>query len=181
MERRNKKLKEYYFWFDIVRNDIDEAIRVSKTYDEFTDYLEDEYYEVRDAEKNLTVTPYGRRAQGQGRIRTSRLGTGYAKEEIIERINNRVPYLNDVTDGKREVTYGNKNRVWHSIRKKKKRKPKWLMTKFERKVYYWWASSYYLLAPKKIKMTPEQRALQLLSRWVRLRPSNEIIHTSLLW
>ena len=99
MERRNKKLKEYYSWFDIVRNDIDEAIRVSKTYDEFTDYLEDEYYEVRDAEKNLTVTPYGRRAQGQGRIRTSRLGTGYAKEEIIERINNRVPYLNDVTDG----------------------------------------------------------------------------------
>lgn len=160
MERRNKKLKEYYSWFDIVRNDIDEAIRVSKTYDEFTDYLEDEYYEVRDAEKNLTVTPYGRRAQGQGRIRTSRLGTGYAKEEIIERINNRVPYLNDVTDGKREVTYGNKNRVWHSIRKKKKRKPKWLMTKFERKVYYWWASSYYLLAPKKIKMTPEQRARQ---------------------
>ena len=48
MERRNKKLKEYYSWFDIVRNDIDEAIRVSKTYDEFTDYLEDEYYEVRD-------------------------------------------------------------------------------------------------------------------------------------
>lgn len=114
MERRNKKLKEYYSWFDIVRNDIDEAIRVSKTYDEFTDYLEDEYYEVRDAEKNLTVTPYGRRAQGQGRIRTSRLGTGYAKEEIIERINNRVPYLNDVTDGKREVTYGNKNRVWNA-------------------------------------------------------------------
>ena len=48
MERRNKKLKEYYSWFDIVRNDIYEAIRVSKTYDEFTDYLEDEYYEVRD-------------------------------------------------------------------------------------------------------------------------------------
>lgn len=156
MERRNKKLREYYSWFDIVRNDIDEAIRASKTYEEFMDYLEDEYYEVRDTEKNLTVTPYGRRTQGQGRIRTSRLGAGYTKGEIIERIKNRVPYLND----QGPVTYGNRNRVWHSIRKKKQRKPKWLMTKFERKVYYWWISSYYLLMPKKIKSTPEQRARQ---------------------
>ena len=159
IERRNKKLKEYYSWFDIVRNDIDEAIRVSQTYEEFMDYLEDEYYEVRDTDKNLTVTPYGRRSKGQGRIRTSRLGAGYTKSDIIERINNRVPYLQPEGE-QREVTYGNKNRVWHSIKKKKQRKPKWLMTKFERRVYYWWWSSYYLLIPKKIRMTPEQRARQ---------------------
>lgn len=160
IQRRNLKLKEYYSWSDIVRNDIDEAILLSRTYEEFMDYLEDEYYEVRDTSNNLTVTPYGRRSKGQGRIRTSRLGAGYAKEEIVERIHNKITLPYGEPDGIRQVTYGNKNRVWHSIRRKKQRKPEWQMTRFERKVYYWWISSYYLLMPKKIRMTPEQRARQ---------------------
>ena len=86
-EWRNQKMREKGVrsekptWQDLIRDDIDEAIAASSTYEEFLSYLRSLHYEVRDG-KYLSLHAEER----QRAIRTYRLGDGYRREEIQNRI-----------------------------------------------------------------------------------------------
>ena len=86
-EWRNQKMREKGVrsekptWQDLIRDDIDEAIAASSTYEEFLSYLRTLHYDVRDG-KYLSLHAEER----QRAIRTYRLGEGYGKEEIQNRI-----------------------------------------------------------------------------------------------
>ena len=71
----------YYDWSDNIRDDIDEAIQNSASMEAFLQYLYDQKYMIRNR-KYLSLRPYGRAMA----IRTGRLGPGYTKEEIQQRI-----------------------------------------------------------------------------------------------
>ena len=69
-------------WNDIIRDDIDEVIRQSESYEEFKSILVNEYhYEIRD-NKYLSLRPFGK----EKAIRSTRLGEDYEIENIVERI-----------------------------------------------------------------------------------------------
>lgn len=69
-------------WNDIIRDDIDEAIRQAESYEEFKSILVNEYhYEIRD-NKYLSLRPFGK----EKAIRSTRLGEDYEIENIVERI-----------------------------------------------------------------------------------------------
>ena len=70
-----------YSWYDIIRDDIDEAIEASDSYDEFIRYLKGMHYEIRD-KKYLSLCPFGK----ERFVRTMRLGEEYGKDKIRERI-----------------------------------------------------------------------------------------------
>ena len=69
-------------WNDIIRDDIDEVIRQSESYEEFKSILVNEYhYEIRD-NKYLSLRPFGK----EKAIRSTRLGEYYEIENLVERI-----------------------------------------------------------------------------------------------
>ena len=68
-------------WSDIIRDDIDEAVRNSDSYASFLSYLQAMHYQVRDG-KYLSLKPYGKPKA----VRTRSLGPGYGREELIARI-----------------------------------------------------------------------------------------------
>ena len=68
-------------WSDIVRQDIDDALRMSESWGTFLEVMTSRHYRVRDG-KYLSVQPEGR----EHAIRTSRLGSGYTKEALMERL-----------------------------------------------------------------------------------------------
>ena len=69
-------------WTDIIRDDIDEAVRNSDSFASFLSYLQAMHYQVRDG-KYLSLKPYGKPKA----VRTRSLGPGYGREELIARIN----------------------------------------------------------------------------------------------
>ena len=84
-------------WTDIIRDDIDEAVRNSDSYASFLSYLESRHYQVRDG-KYLSLKPYGKPKA----VRTRSLGPGYGKEELIERIRG----VKDLGSARPFVVYG---------------------------------------------------------------------------
>lgn len=71
-------------WNDIIRDDIDEVIRKSGSYEDFKNILANEYhYEISD-NKYLSLKPFGK----EKAVRSVRLGKDYEKESIVERIKN---------------------------------------------------------------------------------------------
>ena len=68
-------------WYDIIRDDIDDAIEASDSYEEFLENLRRQHYELRD-KKYLSLKPFGKERS----VRSIRLGNEYSKERIIERI-----------------------------------------------------------------------------------------------
>ncbi len=78
------------FWKSHVKKDINECIRIAKTYEEFLLLMKDKGYEIRGetfgagSPKYITFRPFGKDRFVRGRANT--LGPDYTKERIKERI-----------------------------------------------------------------------------------------------
>lgn len=131
--------KVYYDWNDIIRDDIDEAIRYSNSMEEFLNYLSDQQYTIRNG-KYLSLKPYGRSKA----VRTGRLGSGYAKEEIIQRIQDKglEPEIQE-----RYRTYGNREEIRQIIYAKVQRTPGWKMNAMQKLFFQRWNNTYYIRKP----------------------------------
>ena len=67
-------------WNDLIRDDIDDAIRRTDSWSAFLRELENRHYDVRDG-KYLSVKPEGK----DRAVRTGRLGEDYTKESLMAR------------------------------------------------------------------------------------------------
>ena len=160
-----------YTWRDIIRDDIDEAIAVSATYEEFLCYLGKDYI-IRD-NKYLSLRPRMQEAQnvlklpGNGAVRTGRLGTGYGKEEIQARI--RLQLLNPEIE-KRYKTYGNREEIRAIIFTKIVQVKGWKMSPMQKQFYKRWNFTYFIRRPeypKSWKYKKDILEIQALSDAIR--------------
>ena len=125
-------------WQDLIRDDIDEAIAASSTYEEFLSYMRSLHYEVRDG-KYLSLHAEDR----QRAIRTYRLGEGYGREEIQNRIlaRNREQEKPDREAPPDFFVYGNLQEIRELlfIRIRKAPGGRWKMSPYQRQFYlrYW--------------------------------------------
>lgn len=142
--------KVYYDWNDIIRDDIDEAIRYSVSMEEVLQYLSEQQYVIRNG-KYLSLKPYGRKRA----IRTGRLGPGYTKEEIIRRIQNKAlePEIQ-----KRYKTYGNREEIRQIIYAKVQRCPGWKMNAMQRQFFQRWNNTYYIRKPGRYRQAWKYKA-----------------------
>ena len=139
-EWRNQKMREKGVrsekptWQDLIRDDIDEAIAASSTYEEFLSYLRSLHYEVRDG-KYLSLHAEER----QRAIRTYRLGEGYGREEIQNRIlaRNREQEKPDREAPPDFFVYGNLQEIRELlfIRIHKAPGGRWKMSPYQRQFY----------------------------------------------
>lgn len=131
--------ESYYSWNDIIRDDIDEAILHSDSLEAFLQYLTDQKYQIRNG-KYLSLTPFGR----QRAIRTGRLGSGYTKEEIIQRIQDKrmEPAIME-----RYKTYGDREEIRQILFAKVQRTPGWKMTPIQKQFYQRWHHTYFIRRP----------------------------------
>lgn len=133
--------KEYSV-YDIIRDDVDEAIDASRTYNEFLAYMKNLGYNLRDT-KFLSLKPPGR---GKG-VRSFRLGKGYAKEEIIERIAAK-EYIPEMQ--KRVRTYGDRIYIKRCIICKMNRDLTecWKMSPYQKAFFRKWNNTYFIRKPE---------------------------------
>lgn len=134
-----------YTWYDIIRDDIDEAIEHSDSYEAFLSYLGAHGYYVRSG-KYLSLKPDGR----ERAVRTGRLGKGYGKEELLERISNK-EYA-DLLDY-RMATYGNREQMKKVICAKIQKTPDWKMPPYQRQFYRRWNQTYFIRKPEYGKLS----------------------------
>lgn len=120
--------KETYSAYDIIRDDIDEALQRSRDYGSFLQSLENMKYEITRDQKYLSVKPHWRKRA----VRTGRLGKGYAKEELQQRINNR-ELRSEVQEQYRH--YGDMKEIHSAIRMKVQRVRGWKMSPFQKQFY----------------------------------------------
>ena len=118
-----RKQKEGKFsWYDVIRDDIDEAIEASGTYEEFLEHLKKQHYEVRD-KKYLSLMPYGKDRS----VRSVRLGEEYTRERIIARIEG-------PKKGVEFKRYGDYKKASETVREYKKKNDS--PTKYQKRFYY---------------------------------------------
>lgn len=130
-EERSRKPTDVT-WYDLIRDDIDEAIEKSESLEEVLSFLEKKGYTVR-LSKYLSVKPYGKERP----VRTSRLGKGYSVDEIKERIR-----CKDVlSEAKEYVRYGDAEEII-AVLKMKHNKGPWKMTPFQKRYYARWRNSF---------------------------------------
>ena len=84
-EKHNREIKSKA---DIIREDIDRCIAEADTYNAFLTLMKEDGYNIREGKSTkygdyITFRPYG----VEKGLRSYRLGDGYGKSEIIERIN----------------------------------------------------------------------------------------------
>ena len=147
-EQDQKKLgKEQagYSWYDIIRDDIDEAIEYSDTYEAFLSYLREHGYQVRSG-KYLSLKPDGRKQA----VRTSRLGMGYTKEELLERIQNKE--YGEVLDY-RMATYGSRREMRNIICARIQKSPGWKMPEYQKQFYRRWNQTFFIRKPEYRKLS----------------------------
>ena len=126
-------------WFDLIRDDIDEAILRSPSYSDFLKYLESLEYSVRDG-KYLSLKPKGR-----GRaVRTIRLGKGYSKEEIRQRIE--YVRMHPVSENSFR-SYGDMETVRRLLFVRKQKNGRWHMNEFQRTFYRRWRNTCFIRKP----------------------------------
>ncbi|MCC8051903.1 MAG: relaxase/mobilization nuclease domain-containing protein [Clostridiales bacterium] len=147
--RDSEKGKSAYFtWADIIRDDIDEAIHYSENYEGMLSYLRDHGYKVTRNVTFLSLLP-----EGAGRaFRTGRLGDGYAKDEIIQRIADKV---HEPEIKYRYKTYGDRAVLREIIYAKIVCTPGWKMTPFQRQFWKRWNNTYFIRKPQ--SMSQEER------------------------
>ena len=132
-EKETKRNPGDVSWYDLIRDDIDQAIMMSDTFDEVLSYLKDHGYEVR-LGKYLSLKPYGR----ERAVRSSRLGRGYTIDEIKERI----LFKDKDADPKRFIRYGLPDEIIAVFKIRRERDPDWKMTPFQRRFYRRWHNSF---------------------------------------
>ena len=123
-------------WNDIIRDDIDEAIRKTNTYDEFLLYLKEQHYQVRDG-KYLSLKPFGKMKA----VRPKSLGAGYGKEEIMERVG----MEKEEKPGYR--VYGNPDAIRLLFMKKRYGNPTYHLSPFQRQFYRRWRNTCFIRRP----------------------------------
>lgn len=157
----SEKKKQGYSAFDVARDMIDEAIVKSADYEEFINYLKIHGYEVtRDGENYLSVRPAGR----ERAIRTGRLGTGYSKEEIIQRIQ----FVKSHPDiGKDYKIYGDVLSVNKQLRTNIRKYGEWHMSGMQKTYYQRWRFVAYIRNGKGRKLSPAayDRAIRDLNEY----------------
>lgn len=130
--------KPSYRWYDIIRDDIDQAIHETDSYEAFLAWFRREHYAVRDG-KYLSLRPEGR----ERLVRTGRLGKGYGKQEICQRIQEKgliqVEY--------RYRTYGDRAAIKAVFYQKVQRAPHFKMTPFQKEFYRRWNNTYGIRKP----------------------------------
>lgn len=134
-----------YTWYDIIRDDIDEAIEYSDSYHSFLFYLKEHGYRVRSG-KYLSLKPDGR----ERAVRTGRLGKGYSKEEVQIRLADK-EYA-DLLDY-RMATYGNREQMKKIICAKIQKTPGWKMPPYQRQFYRRWNQTYFIRKPEYGKLS----------------------------
>lgn len=150
-EKENEKREQHheeqipeprkYSSYDIIRDDVDQAIAASDTYEQFLEYLQKiQHYEIRDG-KYLSLKPPGR----DKAIRTNQLGMGYEKEKIQYRIahkeNARIPNVP-------EKIYGSDADVRSCIRLKVQRRIRtYRMTSYQKLYYKRWRFTCFIRKP----------------------------------
>ena len=136
---KDDRNKETFEWNDIIRDDIDEAIAESKTYEEFLKRLLDEHYIIKD-DKFLSLHPPGKDTP----IRTKYLGAGYGKEDILYRLSNK-----EQEKSFEIKTYGDIERIKRSIVVCIKRATfvKWQISGLQRKFYRRWMNTFFIRKP----------------------------------
>ena len=140
----------YYDWSDIIRDDIDEAIQYSASMEAFLQYLYDQKYMIRNG-KYLSLRPYGRSMA----IRTGRLGPGYTKEEIQQRIQDK-KLEPDIQV--RYKTYGNREEIWQIIYAKIERTPGWKMNSMQKQFFQRWNNTYFIRKPGRYRQVWKYKA-----------------------
>ena len=126
-------------WFDLIRDDIDEAILRSPSYSSFLKYMESLEYTVRDG-KYLSLTPKGRARA----VRSLRLGKGYSKEEIQQRIEYVRSHPISPDDFR---TYGDMETVRRLLFAARKKDRRWHMNEFQRSFYRRWRNTCLIRKP----------------------------------
>lgn len=143
--------KEVYFdWNDIIRDDIDEAIQYSDSMEAFLQYLADQKYMIRNG-KYLSLRPYGRPRP----IRTGRLGPGYTKEEIQQRIQDK---MLEPDIQVRYKTYGNREEIRQIIYAKIQRTPGWKMNSMQKQFFRRWNNTYFIRKPGRYRQVWKYKA-----------------------
>ncbi len=96
-------------WNDIIRDDIDDALMRSTSWNDFIQNLRNMHYEVKDG-KYLSLRPHGK----EKAIRSARLGAEYLKERLQERLGNSITLT--IPEGKNYKTYSNPIPILRIIR-----------------------------------------------------------------
>ena len=121
-EHTRKQKEGKFSWYDVIRDDIDEAIEASDTYEEFLEKLKEQHYEIRD-KKYLSLRPYGKDRS----VRFMRLGEEYTRERIIQRIGS-------PKKGAEFKRYGNYKKESETIRRYTKEKGS--PSEYQKRFYY---------------------------------------------
>ena len=147
-ENGEKKDPNRISWTDIIRDDIDEAVRKSDSYASFLSYLKAQHYQVRDG-KYLSLKPYGKPKA----VRTRSLGSGYGKEELIARIGMErekdKAEEKDKAGSSREpfIVYGDVEAVRLIMIAKRRKDRNFHLTPFQRQFYRRWWSTCFIRRP----------------------------------
>ena len=123
-------------WNDIIRDDIDEGIRKTSSYEEFLSWLRSQHYELRDG-KYLSLKPYGKPKA----VRTRSLGSGYGKEEIIARIGMEKEPIRSYK------VYGDSDAIRLLFIKKRYGNPSFHLSPFQRQYYHRWRNTCFIRKP----------------------------------
>ena len=128
-------------WYDLIRDDIDQAVRESDTFEEVLEYLRNMKYQVK-LGKYLSLKPYGR----ERAVRTSRLGKGYSIDEIRQRV-----LMEKAERDPKDyfIHYGISKEILAVIRIRKQKNAGWRMTPFGRRFYQRWRNSFLRNRPDK--------------------------------
>jgi hypothetical protein len=80
-KEKEGKIRTDVSWYDLIRDDIDQAVSSCATFEEFLEKLSDSGYEIR-LGKYLSLRPYAK----ERAVRSSRLGPAYTIDAIRERL-----------------------------------------------------------------------------------------------
>lgn len=133
-------VKRKYTNFDIIRDDIDEAIDKSESYEAFLSYLRADHYKISRDGTYLSLQRYG----NSSTVRTGRLGRGYSKTEIIARLSDKKLEGNI---SNRYKTYGDRAAMRDIIYAKTVRSPGWKMTPLQKQFYQRWNNTFFIRKP----------------------------------
>lgn len=128
-----------YDWNDVIRDDIDEAVYFSSSYVEFISYLKEHGYVIRDG-KYLSVRPFGK----ENAVRTFRLGGGYTKNDIINRISGQEMETDYVPFHK---TYGDIAYIKKIMYAKISCTKNYSLTPFQKAYYKKWHNTFFIRRP----------------------------------
>lgn len=139
-ERETGKNQKIYTSNDIIRDDIDEAISKSESYDSFIQYLKGLNYTVR-GKKYLSLLPEG----ASRPVRTGRLGFGYSKEDILKRLEAKkhFPKIDE-----RIKTYGDRLYIRKCVIRKRVRRENWKISPYQKAFFRKWNYTYFIRKPE---------------------------------